>query len=246
MSTKDFSDFSMFELFRIEADTQTEILTSGLLVLERDNRSAGQTEALMRAAHSLKGAARVVELDAAVRVSHAMEDCFVAAQKGKVTLGQKEIDLLLSGVDLLVKIAQTPEAEVTDWANGQKGRIDSFVAAATRLLKGQATEDSSKDTAPAPAPGSGRGRRQTRRDHRRAEGNGPRFARDGRQFEPPARPGRRIARRIAPSQLVQRFPAAAQASPWGLDEDAGCLLFRIDPHPGTERGDPGEAEGRAA
>src|SRR5277367_6782848 len=101
MSTKDFSDLSMFELFRIEADNQTKILTDGLLVLERDNRAAGRTEALMRAAHSLKGAARIVELHAAVRVSHAMEDCFVAAQKGKLALGQKQIDLLLSGVDLL-------------------------------------------------------------------------------------------------------------------------------------------------
>ena len=37
----------------------------------------------MRAAHSLKGAARIVGLDAAVRVAHAMEDCLVAAQKGR-------------------------------------------------------------------------------------------------------------------------------------------------------------------
>ena len=35
----------------------------------------------MRAAHSLKGAARIVGLDAAVRVAHAMEDCFVARSR---------------------------------------------------------------------------------------------------------------------------------------------------------------------
>jgi len=34
----------------------------------------------MRAAHSLKGAARIVDLADGVRVAHAMEDCFVAAQ----------------------------------------------------------------------------------------------------------------------------------------------------------------------
>ena len=36
----------------------------------------------MRAAHSLKGAARIVGLTVGVRVAHAMEDCFVAAQQG--------------------------------------------------------------------------------------------------------------------------------------------------------------------
>jgi len=135
MSDNAFSDFSMFELFRIEADNQTKILTSGLLVLERDNHAAGQTEALMRAAHSLKGAARIIDLNAAVRISHAMEDCFVAAQKDKILLDQKQIDLLLSGVDLLLEIAQTPESELTRWESGQKKRVDSFVAAAAQLLE---------------------------------------------------------------------------------------------------------------
>ena len=55
----------------------------------------------MRAAHSLKGAARIVGLDAAVRVAHAMEDCFVAAQKGKIVLQPEHVDILLQGVDLL-------------------------------------------------------------------------------------------------------------------------------------------------
>jgi two-component system sensor histidine kinase and response regulator WspE len=147
MSTTDFSDFSMFELFRTEADNQVKILTAGLLILEQGRDDGKQTEGLMRAAHSLKGAARIVDLNAAVRVSHALEDCFVAAQEGKVVLGQKQIDHLLKGVDLLVKIAQTPEEEVARWENAQKGEIDSFVAGVAGLLEGR------KPAAmPAPAP----------------------------------------------------------------------------------------------
>ena len=41
-------------------------------------------EMLMRAAHSFKGAARIVNLQSAVRVAHAMEDCFALAQQGKL------------------------------------------------------------------------------------------------------------------------------------------------------------------
>ena len=61
----------------------------------------------MRAAHSLKGAARIVNLPAAVRVAHAMEDCFALAQQGKLALSQPEIDLLFRGVDLL-----TPDFQI--------------------------------------------------------------------------------------------------------------------------------------
>ena len=39
--------------------------------------------ALMRAAHSLKGAARIIGLDSAVRLAHAMEDMLTAAQSGE-------------------------------------------------------------------------------------------------------------------------------------------------------------------
>src|SRR5690606_29063154 len=69
----DMNDLPLIELFRMEAEGQLAVLTEGLLALERGDTS--QLEALMRAAHSLKGAARIVGLDTAVRVAHAMEDC---------------------------------------------------------------------------------------------------------------------------------------------------------------------------
>ena len=61
----------------------------------------------MRAAHSLKGAARIVGLDVGVRVAHAMEDCFVAAQEGRLTLRQAQIDLLL-GATTCWRASPTP------------------------------------------------------------------------------------------------------------------------------------------
>ena len=44
-----------------QAETQTALLNDGLLTLERDPQNAESLEALMRAAHSLKGAARIVQ-----------------------------------------------------------------------------------------------------------------------------------------------------------------------------------------
>ena len=103
---KDVSTLSMLELFRVEAENQTAILTAGLLELERGARSPQQFEQLMRAAHSLKGAARMVDNQAIVRLAHAMEDCFVAGQQGKMRFGKTEIDVLLRGVDSLLQIAK--------------------------------------------------------------------------------------------------------------------------------------------
>ena len=90
----DLSQFSMHDLFRLEVEGQREVLTGGLLQLEREPDNAAQLEACMRSAHSLKGAARIVGLAAAVVVAHAMEDCFVAAQRGQLRLDQARIDLL--------------------------------------------------------------------------------------------------------------------------------------------------------
>ena len=89
MSARDLGDVSLLELFRVEAETQVQVLASGLLALERDPGAADQIEACMRAAHSLKGAASIVGLTVGVRVAHAMEDCFVAAQQGRLRPGPR-------------------------------------------------------------------------------------------------------------------------------------------------------------
>jgi HPt (histidine-containing phosphotransfer) domain-containing protein len=85
MTPEQMRDASLLELFSLEAEAQTQVLSAGLLALERNPTQADQLEACMRAAHSLKGAARIVGVDAGVSVSHVMEDCLVSAQEGRCT-----------------------------------------------------------------------------------------------------------------------------------------------------------------
>ncbi|HZE43518.1 MAG TPA: hybrid sensor histidine kinase/response regulator [Steroidobacteraceae bacterium] len=99
----------MLDLFRMEVETQGEVLTAGLLALERAPTAADRLEECMRAAHSLKGAARIVGQPAGVSVAHAMEDCFVAAQQGRIVLRHHQIDRLLRGVDLLARVGTASE-----------------------------------------------------------------------------------------------------------------------------------------
>ena len=142
MSDPDLSQLSLLELFRLDAEGQTQALTDGLLALERDARATDQLEVCMRAAHSLKGAARIVGLDVGVRVTHAMEDCFVAAQRGAVTLQRTQIDVLLRGVDLLSRIANTPEAEVSQWSGSKQAEVSTFLAELTAVLETPYTAES--------------------------------------------------------------------------------------------------------
>jgi two-component system sensor histidine kinase and response regulator WspE len=139
-------DFSMTELFRMEAETALAVLTEGLLALERNDTS--QLEAMMRAAHSLKGAARIVGFSSAVKVAHAMEDCFVAAQNSEVVLGRPHIDRLLVGVDLLSRISGSTDAEVAAWDADKQPEIEAFLATLGQVLAGEILPEIAPTVAP--------------------------------------------------------------------------------------------------
>jgi len=136
MNPEQLRDASMLELFALEADAQSEVLNAGLLALEREPDAAIHLEACMRAAHSLKGAARIVGLDGGVRVAHVMEDCLVAAQRGGVVLTAAHIDALLHGTDLLQRIGHPPDGNAHWPELAGKAEIDGFVARLEALLDG--------------------------------------------------------------------------------------------------------------
>lgn len=96
----------MLDLFRSEVESHSELLSNSLLRLERDPSDTSVYDSMMRSAHSIKGAARIVRVKAAVEVAHVMEDCFVAAQRGELQIKSLDFDLLLRSVDLLSRISE--------------------------------------------------------------------------------------------------------------------------------------------
>ena len=149
---QDLSAFSMLDLFRQEAEAQAAILNKGLLALEQDPGDTKQLAALMRAAHSLKGAARIVNLDHAVKVAHVLEDCFVAAQKGELIIEPDAADVLLGGVDMLNKIANVPEAEAVAWQTQHQPEVDALVRKLSVIRTGKAASGAPAVSKPAPEP----------------------------------------------------------------------------------------------
>jgi two-component system sensor histidine kinase and response regulator WspE len=127
MTPEQMRDASLLELFSLEAEAQTQVLSAGLLALERNPTQADQLESCMRAAHSLKGAARIVGIDSGVSVAHVMEDCLVSAQERRLLLRPEHIDALLQGTDLLMRIATPANAP-------QPTDIDAYVTLMAQLL----------------------------------------------------------------------------------------------------------------
>lgn len=144
MTPEQMRDASLFELFALEAEAQTQVLSAGLLALERNPTQAEHLEACMRAAHSLKGAARIVGVDAGVSVAHVMEDCLVSAQEFRLHLRPEHIDALLLGTDLLMRIATPGSAGVSP------ADIDAYVLQMSALLAPGAATGDSASTTPVP------------------------------------------------------------------------------------------------
>lgn len=126
---------SLFNLFQMEAESQVKLLNDGLLRLE-DNPSPQTLEPLMRAAHSMKGAARIVKLDQVVSLAHAMEDCFVAAKDRGMSLDSSRIDALLSAVDSIKRVSEMDEGEAIASVSSQAESFNALVASLKSIADG--------------------------------------------------------------------------------------------------------------
>lgn len=133
-SGPDLSDFSMLELFRLEAENQLRELNQRLVQLEQEGARPQVLEALMRAAHSIKGAARMVNVTGAVRIAHRVEDCFVAAQEGRLTLDGPAVDAILAALDMITSIAAESDDVMLDWDSTHESELRRIEAGLGQLL----------------------------------------------------------------------------------------------------------------
>ena len=102
--------------FRIEADEHLRALSAGLIELERTTEPARQTEiveAIFREAHSLKGAARSVNLKDIESICQPLESALAALKRQEIPLSPALFDMLLQAVDSLSQLVSNSEAERT-------------------------------------------------------------------------------------------------------------------------------------
>ena len=157
----------------------------------------------MRAAHSIKGAARIVNIDAAVQLAHAMEDVFVAAQGGRIRITPADIDLLLRGTDLLARLGQLGEEEIGNWSIEQATEIGDLKERFRRMAEGQRAACDTR------ASGFYRARdRETRRQGPRNTRNTRKETRRGGSWSRGLRRGSAVS---LPAPTAAETPVAAEA-----------------------------------
>ncbi len=141
----------LLDLLRTELQTHARVLEAGLVQAEADQTPAA-IEPLMRAAHSLKGAARIVKLDLGVKLAHAMEDMLSAAQHGQYRLTSSDVDKLLAANDVFLRLAAVEATAIPATLAEQAEIIGSISQALRDTMAHPAAPPAPQPAPAAPSP----------------------------------------------------------------------------------------------
>ncbi len=100
---KDFFE-ELLSMFKIEAEEHIKNISNGLIELEKadsDDIFAKIIDSIYKETHSLKGAARAVNMRNVETICQTTEDVFSSIKQGKTELDRKSYDILHSAVDSL-------------------------------------------------------------------------------------------------------------------------------------------------
>jgi len=92
-------DPELLATFRAEVEERLASMQQGLLALEGHPSPRQVVAALFRDAHTVKGSARMLGLDAVLRVAHTLEDLLGALRDGRFVVRRDLVDLLLAACD---------------------------------------------------------------------------------------------------------------------------------------------------
>ncbi len=124
-------DPALLLLFLTELETQIAAITNGILALEKQPDNLEALSAMMRAAHSIKGAARAINLDYVVKLAHAVEDYLLLFKMKAIS--SKDTDKILHCIDIFSRLLKIPLEKIPEWIANNRECFD----AATACLKAQ-------------------------------------------------------------------------------------------------------------
>ncbi len=146
----DKKDF--ISLFKSETEEHLTKLDKGLVKLEKDPRDLNLIKDLKRAAHTIKGSARVFEYDQIQDIAHAVEDVFDKLTEKEISFTSEIADVVFEALDIIrVVLGEVVKEEPIDIdpseicaklaviADGEEKRKngDSSRARSARLRSGQ-------------------------------------------------------------------------------------------------------------
>src|SRR5258705_10817471 len=88
-----------YRYFRLEARDLLDQLSAGILELEKGRDAVAVIQRLLRAAHTLKGAARVVKQQEIAERAHSIEGALAAIRESPDGIDRRQVDAILEHVD---------------------------------------------------------------------------------------------------------------------------------------------------
>ncbi|MCL4502430.1 MAG: hybrid sensor histidine kinase/response regulator [Deltaproteobacteria bacterium] len=122
--------------FKVEAGEHLQAITAGLLKLEKDPSLESRPDlinTIFREAHSLKGAARAVNLSEIEAICQALESIFARWKRQAAGPSPEEFDLLHQAVDLLTRLTAAGQAASK---TAEKSRIRALLLGLDHLAQG--------------------------------------------------------------------------------------------------------------
>lgn len=127
----------LLKTFKIEAEEHIKSMSEGLINYEKsrdEDQQQNILETVYRAAHSLKGAARAVNIFIVEELCQNIENVFSSIRKKELETSFELFDLLHSGVDLISNYLSTEdESEKSEFQN----EIDSLTITLKEILVGE-------------------------------------------------------------------------------------------------------------
>ncbi len=151
---KDFFK-KIFSTFRIEAQEHIGAMSSGLIALEKaqdPERQMQIVEMVFREAHSLKGAARSVNMEEIETICQELEGIFALLKRRELERSPELIDVLHKAVDSLPGLIIVPEIEHEVAKTPEVQSLVRQLKDTAGGVKGQPEEDSSPSASPQERP----------------------------------------------------------------------------------------------
>ncbi len=123
--------------FKMEANERLQSMSSGLAEVEKADDSeamAAAIEIVFREAHSLKGAARAVNMSEVEMICQALESVFASLKQNEPGISSKLIDVLYNSLDCLEKLIAPPE-DIGEGFN--KDKIPELIQQLNKIAAGE-------------------------------------------------------------------------------------------------------------
>ncbi|MBU1163357.1 MAG: Hpt domain-containing protein, partial [Proteobacteria bacterium] len=135
--------------FKLEAEEHLHAISTGLIELEKSTdskKTAKLIETIFREAHSLKGAARSVNIRDIETICQALEDAFAALKRKEISLTQDSYDLLHKAVDNIKQLVSVPDSKQSSSTQLSIGELIQQLLNSTKGVRqpGQAKEPARK------------------------------------------------------------------------------------------------------